>query len=645
MNLRRFPKVVGRVATVAGSAAVPVAILLPLAVPAAAQAAPDAGDDLRVVSVDVSGEQSLRAVVAVPPSFDQVQLRPESFAVSVDGSTVPTRISRDVQPVDVVVAIDVSGSMKGDPLASAQVSANQFVDRIPAGGRVAVVAFSDDARVVTPMTGDRSAARLGVGSLAAHGETAVYDGLRTAAGLFDNSDHRRALVLLSDGRDTASAATAADAAAALTGSGADFYAIALNTSDTDLSSLDSLVRGVGGSLIGATDAASLAKAYDEAAVRISNRYLIDITSTARGAVRFAVSVAQDGHLATATTTADLTAAGTAPVEEAAKTSTAHAVVATTSWLDSAGLWLGAGALALGIAGLVLFFGGSDTPRRRLAPELGSRRPGSSFSFGEAHQRLVVTAEQLLDRSEKRAWMDAALEEASVDMRPAEFVVLVGGIGGVIALLAFVASGIFAALFVMAFTLVAARIWLSFRADGRRRRFLDGLDGALMTMAGSLRAGQGLPQAIDSVARETEGPISEEFGRVVVENRLGRDIVDSLQGVERRVGGGDFSWVVKAISIQRELGGDLAEVLDNVAATIRDRNRVRAQVRALSAEGRFSAIVLFSLPIVTVGAVSLFSPDYLSSMTENALGWFIISLTVAAMVLGGLWMRKIVRIRF
>lgn len=119
----------------------------------------------------------------------------------------------------------------------------------------------------------------------------------------------------------------------------------------------------------------------------------------------------------------------------------------------------------------------------------------------------------------------------------------------------------------------------------------------------------------------------------------------MHAVEQRVGGGDFAWVVKAISIQRELGGDLAEVLDNVAGTIRDRNRVRAQVRALSAEGRFSAIVLFSLPLVVILGVMLFSPEYLEGVTDGLLGWIMVVVTGAMLVVGGFWMRKIVQIRF
>ena len=110
----------------------------------------------------------------------------------------------------------------------------------------------------------------------------------------------------------------------------------------------------------------------------------------------------------------------------------------------------------------------------------------------------------------------------------------------------------------------------------------------MVLASSLRAGHGIQRGLSAVAEESESPTNEEFTRVVAETRIGRDLVDALEGVAERLGNEDFDWVVRAVAINRELGGNLSEVLDNVANTIRERNQLRRQVQALSAEGRLSA---------------------------------------------------------
>ena len=108
------------------------------------------------------------------------------------------------------------------------------------------------------------------------------------------------------------------------------------------------------------------------------------------------------------------------------------------------------------------------------------------------------------------------------------------------------------------------------------------------MAGSLRAGHSLLRAVDSVASEADAPTSEEFARIVNETRVGRDLNDALDEVAERMGSDDFTWVAQAIAIHREVGGNLAEVLDAVGHTIRERNAIRRQVKALAAEGKLSA---------------------------------------------------------
>jgi tight adherence protein B len=153
------------------------------------------------------------------------------------------------------------------------------------------------------------------------------------------------------------------------------------------------------------------------------------------------------------------------------------------------------------------------------------------------------------------------------------------------------------------------------------------------------------QAIDTVATETEPPISLEFGRVVAETRLGATLDDALNGLADRVESPDMRWVVEAIEIHQEIGGDLAEVLDRVAETIRARQRARRQVQTLSAEGRISAVILTSLPFAVGGLVMISTPSYAEDLYQTNAGRIMLVVAGALLVVGGLWLRRIIKPEF
>jgi tight adherence protein B len=165
------------------------------------------------------------------------------------------------------------------------------------------------------------------------------------------------------------------------------------------------------------------------------------------------------------------------------------------------------------------------------------------------------------------------------------------------------------------------------------------------MASSLRAGHSLLRAVDSVSQEADAPTSEEFARIVNETRVGRDLGDALDEVAERMGSDDFTWVAQAIAIHREVGGNLAEVLDVVGHTIRERNAIRRQVKALSAEGKLSALVLMALPFGIIGFISMTNPGYLAKFTESAMGYGMLGVAAIMMIFGGLWLKKTVAITF
>ena len=187
------------------------------------------------------------------------------------------------------------------------------------------------------------------------------------------------------------------------------------------------------------------------------------------------------------------------------------------------------------------------------------------------------------------------------------------------------------------------VYLTYKAGQRRKAFLASLPDTLQLMAGSLSAGYSMPQAVDTVVREGKPPISTEFNRALVETRLGVELEDALDGIAARMQSVDFVWVVMAIRIQREVGGNLAEVLTTVSATLRERERLRRQVQVLSAEGRLSAWILGLLPVVFALYLIVVRPGYLEPLITTVFGWIMIGTGLLLLGIGGLWLRKVVKV--
>jgi len=241
-------------------------------------------------------------------------------------------------------------------------------------------------------------------------------------------------------------------------------------------------------------------------------------------------------------------------------------------------------------------------------------------------------------------LDSELDAAGVSVRSGEFVVasvlaaVVFGIVGA-ALLRNVVLALGTGAVGAVFPTMLLRSALSRRTDKLREQLPD----VLTIMASSLRAGHSFLQSLDTVAKEITQPAAAEFQRVVAEIRLGRPAEDALEALADRVGSPDFKWAVLAVNIQREVGGNLAEILDNVADTLRERAMLRRQVRVLTAEGRLSAWVLALLPVGIALYMFAVNPEYIKVLFQFTIGWVMLITAAALLVLGVLWMRKIVNI--
>jgi tight adherence protein B len=300
----------------------------------------------------------------------------------------------------------------------------------------------------------------------------------------------------------------------------------------------------------------------------------------------------------------------------------------------------AGALML-LALVVLPAGRGRVPLHRLDPTVA---PASS-ALADAGAAAGAAVEKVLVKRGRLASGAVALERAGVTTSLPDFVLTTGVLALALGVLGFLLGGALLGLLFLAATPFGAKVLLRIRTARRQAAFADQLDDSLQLMASSLRAGHSLLRAVDAVSQEAEAPTGIEFARIVNETRVGRDLDDALEETAARMGSDDFTWVAQAIAIHREVGGNLAEVLDTVGHTIRERNAIRRQVKALSAEGKLSALVLMVLPVGIVGFLSLTNPGYLGAFTKSLMGYGMLAVATGMMAVGAFWLNKTVKIRF
>lgn len=260
-------------------------------------------------------------------------------------------------------------------------------------------------------------------------------------------------------------------------------------------------------------------------------------------------------------------------------------------------------------------------------------------------RLLSVASTLASKGGFEEAMRHELEAAGLPLRPVEYMTMhVSAVlgGGLLALFLTGGAAIPAIVTVVVLALGPIAV-LRYLVRRRTEQFTEQLPDVLNLLASSLRAGWGLLQAIGIVVEEMPPPAKPEFARVVTEARLGIPLEQALEKMATRLDSSDFHWAVTAIGIQREVGGNLAEVLDTVANTVRERAVLRRQISSLTAEGRLSAVILIALPIVEAVVLSVINPGYMGTMLRDPLGLVAVIGAVLLLVVGGVWLVNIVRI--
>jgi len=309
-------------------------------------------------------------------------------------------------------------------------------------------------------------------------------------------------------------------------------------------------------------------------------------------------------------------------------------------------------LAAGLLALLLLVFLVIAPPKPRVPLERRRAPGAATpsTLTTMTDHTLEAIEEVIKRRRRAPFSSDDLEQADIRMQPAAFVLMVMSAALVLALigLLFATGTLWSIPSMIGFAALAplgAKLLLKVRAGRRRAKFASQLDESLGLLAGGLRAGHSLLRAIDAAAQESERPTSDEFARIVNETRIGRDLSDALVNTANRMRSDDFHWVAQAIGINREVGGSLSEVLDQVARTIRERNEIRRQVKTLAAEGKLSAWILILLPVGVFTFLILTQASYLSGFFGSIWGILALVVAVILMIAGSVWMLAVVRVKF
>jgi tight adherence protein B len=327
---------------------------------------------------------------------------------------------------------------------------------------------------------------------------------------------------------------------------------------------------------------------------------------------------------------------------------------SASWVMYAGL----GALGLGLLVLLLL----AVPKQRMltteervaqyAARAASGQPGSPqglnspSSQDSALESAKSAAAAMLKRNQSlEAKIAQRLEGAGSKWRPAEWLLMHAGIFVLSSIVGLMLGGgdVITGLIFMALGALGPWIYLGFRRNRRKKKFERALPDTLQLMSGSLAAGLSLAQSVDTIVRDGTEPVASEFRKVLVETRLGLSLETALQGVADRFQSKDFEWVVMAINIQRQVGGNLAELLNTVAATIREREYMRRQVAALAAEGKLSAMVLGGLPPGFMLYLLLANRTYVIVLFTTPMGLGMLGVGLVMLSVGIFWMSRIVKV--
>jgi tight adherence protein B len=616
----------------------------------------------------------LKVTVAMSgPAWTGERLDQGDFTATIDGQPVQGLKATPLQEqqgssgqLAVFLAVDTSGSMlQNDNIGTARRAAANFAGQMRSGTQMGVISFANDPpKVVQLPTDDTGLVGGAIQALKVEdpqGDTALYDAVVLASRQLASQPGQRNLFVLSDGRHEGTPTTLGQAIAAAKKAKVKVFTVGLQVPGRpqDQAALAKLAEGTGGDTV-STSVGDLEALLGALGRNLASQYVVDLPlpPSLDSEVDFRLRVRardqvgeyhndrffipQQAGPATAPLPAELPRA---PTLSRLESDQGRYIVALC------------GFAAILLVLLLLFGPGSRSSRpyralrQRLSPYsltaaiADERTRPTAFGSSEWAGRATAMAETLVRRGNlEEAFLDR-LEAAGLNMRVAEFVLISLASAFIPPLLVLILTQnlLFAALVVVLGT-VGPLLWLSVLASRRQAKFDEQLPSTLQLVSGALQAGHSLQQAVDTVVHEAADPIAAEFQRVLTEARLGRPLEEAFEAMAKRTNSIDFEWTVMAIRLQRQVGGNLAEVLSTVSQTIRDRYALKRQIKALSAEGRLSSVILSVLPVLLFAGLLLLNPVFLRPLYTTTVGITMMAGAAVLMIIGVFWLKKITEIK-
>jgi tight adherence protein B len=537
-----------------------------------------------------------------------------------------------------MLVIDTSRSMRGRPLEAAMGAARRFAAQRPAQQRLGVIFFNREAIVALRPTTDatRIAAVLAAPPPLGKG-TRIYDATDLAVRTLGEARVTAgSLVVLSDGADVGSDLSPEAVAEAARRSRTRVFTVGLRSRSYDGSTLRGLARSAQGRYAEA-DERQLAPLFAALGRRFGREYLIDYRSLSASSTRVEVTAHVAGIPAAATLS--YTSPALAVHDDRPARPSRQGFIGSSRSLALAA------ALAALLVGLVAFL--IARPARRTVTMRIAAFTGTAPAANEQDAALDVTSD--LAASERRRAPSRSWAAFAEDVEIAGFSASPGRIAGwtvvvgCLLLLASIALRTPVLIVLLAVEPLVVRKLVSARASRTRREFETQLADNLQVVAAAMRAGQSFNGALAVAVQEAAEPAKRELQRTVTDERLGVPLDEALGRTARRMRNEELEYVGLVATLQRETGGNTAEVLDRVTETIRERAELKRLVRTLTAQGRLGGVIVSSIPVALAALFLVIRPGYFDPLLKSALGVALIVLSVAMLATGWIAIRKIVDI--
>jgi tight adherence protein B len=597
-----------------------------------------AGEAFAAISLSPAGGTKFPRRTFVVTLPESARLGPSQISVTENGvpvhdlSTTPVGASRRAK-LGVVLAIDASSSMQGDAFTGALDAARAFGRERNPRQPLALITFGTGSRLLQPFTtlDEEIQAALDEPGTPSGG-TDMYDATLRSVQLVRKAGLQGGfVVLLSDGSDHGSTATADTVAAAARAAHVRLYTVGLASPAFDPEALTALAEAGGGRYSEATSAGELQEIYRALGAELSTAHVLTYHSLASPGRHVKVLATVDGI-------GSATASYRSP-----ELSLPHSTQTRT---DDANLDSSAGRVLivvvvvglLALALLLLLGSRRRRPRDRVAQFISA--PEEDPAGATLTGRLAAGAERSISNATTWEGLASALEIAAIDYTAGQVVLgsalaavslsmLFGSLAGPIGFLPLV--------------LVPLGVWLfvRYRIQRERRLFGDQLADHLAVVGGSLRVGHSLTGALAASIDQAADPTRREFARAVADERLGMPLEDALAAIADRMENREVEHISLLAKLQREAGADAGEMVDQVVATVRERQDLRRMVRTLTAQGRFSQLVLSLMPIGSLAFLTITYGDYVDPLYHTGAGHIVLGVAAVLLLCGALAISKIV----